>query len=319
MEGREWLPEEKEEVQKKAVQKVGQEQIHGLLFSDTLSWQSIIYDLINTEQLDPWDIDLAILSQKYLARIKNLEEENFFVSSKVLLAAALLLRMKSEILLHQDLPSLDAILYGEKKEKKYIQERIELEGEIPSLIARTPLPRYKKVTLEELMNALGKAITTENRRIKRLVIARQQEFETALSLPKQRVNLKDQIAGIYRQLKEIFSKRETRLAFSELAGKTTEEKVASFVPLLHLDNQQKIWLEQESHFEEIWILLKHLYEKQNASELARMKKEVESEIILEMKDFTPEELARAEQVEADFKDPLGMIEDKLKRDDEEEE
>ncbi|MEK6825886.1 MAG: segregation/condensation protein A [Nanoarchaeota archaeon] len=317
MEGREWLPEEKEEVQKKAVQKVGQEQIHGLLFSDTLSWQSIIYDLINTEQLDPWDIDLAILSQKYLARIKNLEEENFFVSSKVLLAAALLLRMKSEILLHQDLPSLDAILYGEKKEKKYIQERIELEGEIPSLIARTPLPRYKKVTLEELMNALGKAITTENRRIKRLVIARQQEFETALSLPKQRVNLKDQIAGIYRQLKEIFSKRETRLAFSELAGKTTEEKVASFVPLLHLDNQQKIWLEQESHFEEIWILLKHLYEKQNASELARMKKEVESEIILEMKDFTPEELARAEQVEADFKDPLGMIEDKLKRDDDE--
>src|SRR3989338_802620 len=152
------LPEEKEEIQKERVQKVGQEQIQGLLFSDTLSWQAIIYDLINTEQLDPWDIDLSVLSQKYLERIKELEEENFFISSKVLLAAALLLRMKSEILLNHDLPTLDAILYGHKEEKKYHQERIELEGEIPGLVARTPLPRYKKVTLEELMSALGKAI-----------------------------------------------------------------------------------------------------------------------------------------------------------------
>ncbi len=303
---------------KSPIQKVGQEQIHGLLFNDSLSWQSIIYDLINTEQLDPWDIDLSILSQKYLKRIKLLEEESFFISSKVLLAAALLLRMKSEILLHHDLPGLDAILYGKKEERKYVQERIELEGEIPGLVARTPLPRYKKVTLQELMSALGKAITTENRRIKRIVVARQQEFETALSLPKQHINLKDQISGIYKRLRKIFSKREARLPFSELAGKSIEERMALFVPLLHLDNQHKVWLEQEQHFEEIWILLKHLYEKQNATELARMKKEAESESeILEMKDFTPEELARAEQVEQDFKDPLGMIEDSLKRENEE--
>jgi len=28
--------------------KIGQEQIHGLLFGDTLSWQAIIYDVIYT-------------------------------------------------------------------------------------------------------------------------------------------------------------------------------------------------------------------------------------------------------------------------------
>ncbi len=294
------------EKEKPPVQKIGQEQIHGLLFSDSLSWQSIIYDLINTEQLDPWDIDLSILSQKYLGKIKLLEEENFFISSKVLLAAALLLRLKSEILLNQDIPGLDAILYGHKEDKKYHQERIELDGEIPGLMVRTPLPRYKKVTLEELMHALGKAIKTENRRIRRIVITKQQEFETSLSMPKTKVNLKDQITSIYRRLKEIFSKRDTRYPFSELAGKSTEEKVAVFVPLLHLDNQQKVWLEQDQHFEEIWILLKHIYEKQNAEELASMKKEAESQAILEMKDFTPEELARAEKVEEDFNDPLGQ-------------
>ncbi|MDP3882006.1 MAG: segregation/condensation protein A [Nanoarchaeota archaeon] len=259
-------------------QRVGQEQIHDLLFGDKLSWQAIIYDLINTEQLDPWDIDLSLLAQKYLVRVRELEEANFFVSSKVLLAASLLLRMKSEILLDHDLPGLDAILFGKKEEKKYVQERIELDEEIPGLVVRTPLPRYKKITLEELMKALGQAIKTENRRIKRIVLTKQQEFETSIAIPKNRINLQDKIKEIYAKIEEVFSKREDRLAFSELAGEKSEERVSTFVPLLHLDNQQKVWLEQEEHLDEIWILLKHLYEKQNADLLEAMKKEAAEEM-----------------------------------------
>ena len=78
----------KEEILKTSV---GQDQIHDLLFNREIGWQDIIYDLINTEQLDPWNIDIIILSDKYLEKIKEIEEEDFFVSSKVLLAASLLL------------------------------------------------------------------------------------------------------------------------------------------------------------------------------------------------------------------------------------
>jgi len=271
---------EKENAQVQAAHpnKVGQEQIHGLLFSDKLSWQAIIYDLINTEQLDPWDINISLLSEKFLERVRALEEANFFISSKVLLAASLLLRIKSEILLHEDIRSLDAVLFGEKEEKHYIQERIELDEEIPELIVRTPLPRFKKVTLEEIMIALGTAIKTENRRIRKVIVAKQQEFETASSLPKQRINVQDKIKEVYRKLEDIFKKRKDRLSLSELAGKTNEEKIATFIPLLHLDNQHKVWLEQEGHCEEIWIWLKNLYEKANAEELAKLEKEVEAEL-----------------------------------------
>ena len=192
--------------------KVGQEQIHSLLFGEKLSWHEIIYDLINTSQLDPWDIDICLLANKYLEKVKELEEANFFVSSKVLLAAALLLRMKSEILLNHELPSLDAILFGKKEEqKKYSQERIELDEDIPLLIAKTPLPRFKKVTLDELMKALNQAIVTENRRIKKIVVAKQQEYETALFLPKQRINIREKINEVYEKLKAIFVQRETKL------------------------------------------------------------------------------------------------------------
>ena len=134
-------------------QKVSQEQIHDLLFSEQLSWQAIIYDLINTEQLSPWDIDISLLANRFLERVKELEEANFFVSSKVLLAASLLLRIKSEILLDIDLQDLDDILFGKKVEKKYVQERIELEEEIHELVVRTPVPRFKKHNLEQLIRA----------------------------------------------------------------------------------------------------------------------------------------------------------------------
>jgi len=124
---------------------VNQEQIHNLIFSEKLGWQAIIYDLINTEQLDPWNIDLCILSKKYLEKVKQLEEANFFVSSKVLLAASLLLRIKSEILLNHHIPSLDDILFSRQEEKSYKQERIELDEDLPDLIPRTPLPRARKL------------------------------------------------------------------------------------------------------------------------------------------------------------------------------
>jgi len=297
------LPQQKQSESLPA-QKVGQEQIHDLLLSDKLSWQALIYDLINTEQLDPWDIDLSLLAQKFLDKVRSLEEANFFISSKVLLAAALLLRMKSEILLEYDLKTLDEVLFGKKEERKYVQERIDLDEEIPSLMIRTPLPRYKKVTLNELIAALGHAIKTENRRIRKVVVAKQQEYETSLFLPKQRINVNSRIKETYAKLKDIFKDREHKLPLSELAGSTTEERVATFIPLLHLDNQQKVWLEQDSHFAEIWILLKHHYEKQNAMALQKMRQEVEAEMKALAESLSPEEKARVAELEEKFQEPL---------------
>jgi len=292
-------------VQNKQNNKVGQDQIHELIFSNKLSWQAIIYDLINTEQLDPWDINLSLLANKYLEKIRILEESNFFISSKVLLAAALLLRMKSEILLDQDLPELDAILYGRKdQEKKSVQNRIEFDENVPGLVPRTPLPRFKKVTLQELLASLDLAINTENRRIRKVVLAKQQEMETAISLPKTRINLKDRIHEVYEQLRDIFSKQENKVAFSDIAGKTSEERIATFVPLLHLDNQQKVWLEQPGHLEEIWILLKHIYEKQNAVLLEQLRKEVEEE--MNKMDLDDKEMKKAKKIEG-FENPVGDL------------
>ena len=285
---------------------VGQEQLQDLLFSEKLSWQAIIYDLINTEQLDPWDVDLSVLSNKYLEKVRELEEANFFVSSKVLLAASLLLRIKSEILLNRDIQDLDDLLYRKKEEKRYEQQRIELDDEIPDLVPRTPLPRFKKVSLQELMTALGKAIQTETRRIQRVVVEKQREMETKIAMPRSSINLKDQVRTVYSRLMDIFLNREEKLAFSDFVENhgNKKDKLASFVPLLHLDFQHKVLLEQEGHLDEIWIWLKTLYEKKNAALLEIMRKEVEAEIEKANLELDEEQKERAEELEGEFKEPL---------------
>ncbi len=255
---------------------VKQEQIHDLLFNRELGWQEIIYDLINTEQLDPWDIDIIVLSGKYLDKIKEMEEADFFVSSKVLLAASLLLRIKSEILLNRYIKSIDEILFGKKEQPKYSLERIELDEEIPELIPRSPMPRFRKVTLKELMESLNKAIITENRRIKKEIVTKDTLRESSFSLPKRKFSIKDKIAEIYRNLTDWFKEKgEKKVTYNEFVNNSKEEKIISFLPLLYLEDQKKVWLEQNNHFDEINIWLKETYLEHNPDPFADLKKELE--------------------------------------------
>ncbi len=256
---------------------VKQEQIHDLLFNRELGWQEIIYDLINTEQLNPWDIDIIILADKYLEKISTVEEADFFVSSKVLLAASLLLRIKSEILLNQYIKSIDEILFGKKEQPKYSLERIELDENIPDLIPRSPLPRFRKVTLKELMDSLNKAIITENRRIRKEIITRNILRETAFSLPKRKFSIKDKIKEVYRNLMDKFKqdKEKKKIPYTEFINNNKEEKIISFLPLLYLEEQKKVWLEQKEPFEEVFIWLKDVFLKHNPDPFADLKKEME--------------------------------------------
>lgn len=264
--------------------KAQQEQIHSILFNREIGWQEIIYDLINTEQLDPWNIDLIILTNRYLEKIREMEEADFFVSSKILLAATLLLKIKSEILLNKYIKSIDEILFGKEEKKKTILERIELDEDIPELIPRVPMPRFRKVSLQELIDSLDRAITTENRRIKKEVINSSAIHEGEFFLERRRFNIKDKIKDIYNNLFQHFknNKEQIRVPFSEFIGKDKDERVVSFLPLLHLENQKKIWLEQNKHFDEIYIWLKETYLKHNPHPLEQLKKELDKQIEEEM-------------------------------------
>ncbi len=274
-----------------SLDKMDNDSVYGILVDNEIGWQAILYDLINTEQLDPWNLDLVALTQKYLEKVRQLEEANFFISSNIILAASFLLRIKSDILLNTYIPSLDEILFGKKEGKKYTYERIEIdERELPLIYPKSPMPRMKQVTLEELMSALNKAITTENRRIRKEIVLRVARRETEIVFPRMKVRIQDRIRQIYAKILSKFKQKKQRVPYSELAL-TKEEKIAGFLPVLHLDNQQKVFLQQEKHYEEIYIWLFHHYRQENpqivASELAEetTDSEIKAEEEHRMEDF----------------------------------
>ena len=232
---------------------IKQEQIQDLLFSDKIGWKDIILDLINTNRLNPWDIDILFLSDSYIKKINELKELNFFISSKVLLAASLLLKIKTEILLNNYIKSIDDILF--KKQEKIKIKKQEFNEDIPEIFSRTPLPRFRKISLNELIESLNKAINTENRRIKKEIINKESFEKISFSLPKKRINVKDRIKEIYNSLLNHFKKNKNNKILFNSFIKSKKKVLDYFVPLLYLDKENKILLEQEESFGEISILI----------------------------------------------------------------
>jgi chromatin segregation and condensation protein Rec8/ScpA/Scc1 (kleisin family) len=184
-------------------------------------------------------------------------------------------------------------------------ERIELDEEIPELVPRSPLPRFKKVTLKELMEALSKAITTENRRIKKEILNKNALREVDISMPKRKISITDKIQEIYSKLLKHLDDKDVRLSipYSEFVGDNKDERIISFSPLLHLENQQKVWMEQEEHFNEINIWMKHTYVKHKGDPFAELREEIEEEL----EQLDDEGKKRIEEINQDFENPLGEM------------
>jgi chromatin segregation and condensation protein Rec8/ScpA/Scc1 (kleisin family) len=127
------------------------------------------------------------------------------------------------------------------------------------------------------MDSLNKAIITENRRIRKEIITRNTLKETAFSLPKRKFSIKEKIIEVYRNLTDKFKadKKKNKISYNEFVNNNRDEKILSFLPLLYLEEQKKVWLEQEKPFEEVYIWLKEVFLKHNPDPFADLKEDLE--------------------------------------------
>jgi len=231
------------------------ERIFQILYNqDEVTWQTLLYELIKKEQMNPWDINISLLTKKYIETIKELKELDFRISGKVLLAAAILLKLKSNRLLNEDLSELDRLLT--ESEEELIDELDLEEPQRPAeekhpLIPRTPQPRKRKVSVFDLVKALEKALEVKQRRVMN-------------SIPPMDVKIPEKKRDITQIIREVYNKiitflsinKQNKLTFSQLVpSQTKEDKIFTFIPLLHLTNQRKVDLEQKEHFGEIEIMI----------------------------------------------------------------
>ena len=224
---------------------------------DEITWQSLLMDLIKSEEMDPWDIDVSLLAKKYLESIKKLQKFNFFISGKMILASALLLRIKSDRFMEEDIAHFDNMMYPpEELDPMELEAYLDApapERKSPKLTIKTPQARKRRVTLTDLMGALQKALEVNQRKVDR----REYELSVDMKVPIQEIDITALIKDMYTRIVGHFQTNEKGgLTFTALVrSERKEDKILTILPLLHLDNEGKVDLEQREHFGEIYITL----------------------------------------------------------------
>ena len=246
-----------------------------ILSEDDIKWQSIIYELIRSKKIDPWDIDIQKFANEYIETIKKLKRLNFRISGKVILSAALLLKIKTR---HLGLD--DFIMLTNDDEDNFEERDFEFgEGEYVDpeeakimklsnhirhntkkkylIQHKTVTPRSRKVTVMELMGALKKAIEVDRRRETRRAMV--EDFEDVTIEPDQifeakKEKISDRINRIHDEILNMYGKTNSHVDFDELVGDTDyKEKISIFLPLLHLANHGKVNIIQERSFDKILL------------------------------------------------------------------
>lgn len=239
-----------------------QDKVMDIVFKeDDLNWKELMYDLVRSEGMDPWNIDVSLLAEKFLVMLKELKEMDFRVSGKMVLASSLLLKIKSDKLLLEDIAGLDNLINGPEQEEFLDDDGFEFEqqdlqaffNDQKRIVPRTPQPRERQVSVFDLVNALEQALDQD---VKRQRILSRQKEDVEVSSPKNTFDLSETMETIQKKLAKLFVKSTTRVFFEDLLpDQSKEAKVYTFLPLLHLENQQKVALSQEEHFGPIEVTI----------------------------------------------------------------
>jgi segregation and condensation protein A len=210
------------------------------------TWRELLVELVESNQLDPWDIDLAKMVDSYMSILKEMRVLDLHVPANMMLAASILLRMKSETIGIFTEPELAV------EEQELQQDRI--SPEIPALIPRIRMQPGRKVTLSELMSALDEAIKVSGKH-EAVMRERYQPLLERLTISKDDIDEKiDAAFGMVK--KNADSEGVTTFARIANGFSTSESMLLDlFVPLLFLANMNRIMLVQEEFFDEIFIRL----------------------------------------------------------------
>ena len=198
-------------------------------------WQEVLTPLVAEEGMDPMSVDIIKLAEVFTRYMAQLQKFDFRVPARFILVAAILLRMKAELLL------------DEEEQKALSQKEIiplDIEN-VPMLLPPMTRKPTRKVTLSELVSALNKAFEFQERKEgKQLRMRRAVE-----RLIEKEEDIEVRIDEIYRDIVKLHSTTLSELVHSW----RREDIVKTFLPVLHLMMRDLITVDQEEMFKEIFI------------------------------------------------------------------
>lgn len=206
------------------------------------TWKQILSDLIISEQLDPWNIDISKIADGFLKKVREMKKLDLFVPANIILASSILLRYKSSYLkLYEPQPEVMVPTYEGESEP----------GEtIPQLTIASRIPPKRQITLEELAGEIEKII----------------KYDDVIYTPKKKGGIDEYIdfkltgEDIEKTMDQVYERINSIkdengwVLFSNLVKEDTPiETIYTLLSILHLTQKARLDIKQEEIFGELLI------------------------------------------------------------------
>lgn len=226
----------------------------------------ILVQLAERGEIDPWDIDLLEVTDKFLAALDKSPRENLLNAGRAIFFASVLLRLKSDILLNISnetlLASQQTDNFFPEDELLFQEDGVHLDlTKLESFLVRSSLSkqqRKRKISLNDLILALQQAEEEEERRALRAELKAQRAFTIiAPETPEDLLELaqEEDLEEVVEQIEAITQEHltsEVPITLSFLAN-ILGNKQKPFLALLFLAHSQKVVLEQKEMYSEVYI------------------------------------------------------------------
>lgn len=203
----------------------------------------VLVELAKRGDIDPWDIDIARATEKFLEYIDSLEKRDLRIPARTLLYASILLRLKSDS------------MEGQKEEdpEAEAEELESAEVEEYEALPRPPVRRHTKrpVTLDELISELKKAEMVGRRKAMRDRWPTTEEKALDLSHDE---GIEDRIKALGPILDDMFMTSK-KVSFLDINSRNSESEdgVTNYVSLLFMAHRRQVWLDQEEIFGDLFV------------------------------------------------------------------
>lgn len=244
--------------------------IHSMVEKPT--WKQMLLELIDQNKIDPWDVDIALIADGFMKKIKEMKKLDLAVQANVILAAAILLKYKSNYLKNITMEQSTLDEYPVEEPDFFNAETEEL----PQLTLVSRIPPKRQITLDELMGEMERVIKYEN--TEREVIPRG-AIEEIIDFEITEEDIEKKMDEVLLSIKENTDEAGWSLFSTIIKRKSSIEIIYTLLSLLHLSQMKMIKLKQDKIFGEIFIYLLEPLEvenKKNSNEKDKIKMEITS-------------------------------------------
>lgn len=218
-----------------------------------------------TADMDPQNIDIKVLAERYREYIQELESFDLEVPARAIRLCSALLRMKTLAM------TGDYVEEEEEEqnpmdfeEEELIEEDEMIEEDEPDLevgpdleMPVKPKPK-RRMSLNELKDALDDAMEVKERREERQEM--REEIDQQMEIDEQ--SLEDKINSLFSKLTDLVGSKSEKVGFDKLVDQNdNEERLEKFLHVLQLENDQKVECIQDEWLGDLHVKPRETEEK----------------------------------------------------------